>query len=202
MKGRMRFVVGGANRISLAAAVAFLLSLPAAGQGTPGASDETALADLLRRAARESALRTEGIPVHLRITPETVHPMVWQVFSEELTQRGATVYTGRQGAARMRLTVDVRELRISAVPHRDSSYLRTSVAVLGVFGTDETDGAVRWSKEYRYAETDTVAGVLVCREKDFRTTDAPDLWDAVFGPIIAVAAAVVIVVLLFTVRGS
>jgi len=164
-------------------------------------SDEAALASLVRRAASESAALVDAPEVCVSLHPAGVHPMVLQIFTEELGRRGAVVGTHETSSCK-RISIDVRELKISTSSLTDSSYFRSSVASIGVLGIDNPAGTVILSREFQLSRNDTINGAPRTVDTDFRHSGQPGFLDAVLAPLVAVAAAVVIVVLLFTVRGS
>ncbi len=187
---------------ALAAALCFCVVTDSPGQ-TAGTdvSDLTRLSALTRTLAAETAARIGGGgAVSLRVSPSDAHPMVLQIFSEELSRVQARVLLGglEEGTV---LRVDVREMAISTVSVTDSSYFARSTAACGVVATDPVAGTVLWSKEFRAERVDTLRGTAPAFT-DYRSAESPSWFDGVIGPIAAIAAAAVIVLLLFTVRGS
>jgi hypothetical protein len=164
-------------------------------------TDEEAMAGMLRSAAHETAGKLAGRPVLLRVLPDDAHPMVRQIFTEEALAAGSTV-TGEDGKALGRLNVDVRGIRMSAVSLQNSSYLRNLSATIGVLADDRRDGTVLWSKEYRLVRADTVLGPVPQQSRDIRDESAPGWTESILTPLLVTATAIVIVILLFFVRGS
>ena len=168
---------------------------------TQDKSDETALAGLIREAARETAAKAAPGETELRVLPEEIHPMPRQIFAEELAARNIAA-RGQSPNTAARITVDVREMNSSTDPLGKSSYLRTVSLSLGVMIEDRVTGAVAWSKSFDLQHADTLSGSPEYEYRDFRNTE-PDTWvDSVLLPVLTAGAALVVVVLLFTVRGS
>jgi hypothetical protein len=164
-------------------------------------TDERVLADLLREAARASAVQVHAGATALLFVPEEGHPMPLQIFAEEFSARNIGL-VGRTAQARSRTTVDVRAMNSSTVPLANSSYLRTVRLSLGVVIEDVQTGSVAWSKSFDLQRTDTLAGAPAYELRDFREGEDDSWVDSVLLPVLTAAAALVVVVLLFTVRGS
>lgn len=164
-------------------------------------TDEEALAAMLRTAARETAAALASRPLLLRVTPADAHPMVRQIFTEEAAAAGASV-TGDEAKAVAGLSLDVRGIRMSAVSLENSSYLRNLSVTIGVLADDRRSGAVLWSKEYRLARADTVQGAPPVQHRALRDDSAAGWTESLLTPILVTATAIVIVILLFSVRGS
>jgi hypothetical protein len=182
-----------------------LVLLLAVGRGQAGLaqprSDEESLAVLLHQAARETATHVPRGDTELRILPDDIHPMAMQVFAEELTAHNIGV-RARSPQASSRLTVEVRAMNSSTSPITNSSYLRTLTLSIGILIEDRVAGSVAWSKTLDFRQTDTLAGVPACEQRDFRGGDDSSWMESILVPALSAAAALVIVVLLFTVRGS
>ena len=164
-------------------------------------SDEVTLGNLLRSAARETASKLAARPVLLRITPADAHPLVRQIFAEEAMSAGSAVFM-EEGQTNANLTVDVRGMRMSAVSLNNSSYLRNLSVTIGVFADDRRSGAVLWSKEYRFSRADTVRGIVLPESRELRDDASPGWIESLLTPILMTATTIVIVILLFSVRGS
>lgn len=164
-------------------------------------TEEQRLAEMLREAATECTNRLPNGSVRLTIAPENTRPMVAQIFSEELSGANRSVRMGAEPAD-LHLALDVRAMNSYTVSHGNSSYLRTVSLDLGVLAGAAREDSVLFSKEYTLTRTDTLSGEPVYEERDLRPADDSSWTDAILTPVIATAAAVIIVVLLFTVRGS
>jgi hypothetical protein len=165
-------------------------------------TEQEALALLLREAARDVAAAAAACgsgPVLLLVMPENAPPVLRQVLAEELMQRGIGVRT-TAGDERCRLTVEARGMRSSAVSMGNSSYLRKIVATLGFF-LEQGDGNVVYSQERLLERSDTLRGEAPYSDYSYLDEDS-SWWDALLEPALATATAIVIAVLLFTVRGS
>jgi hypothetical protein len=163
-------------------------------------SADAAAALLLRDAARESATQGSSSSVTLRITPEDAPVLVTQVFAEELRNRGLSVLTAPATGADL-LHVDVREMRFSTAPGPNSSYLRSLSTVLAVLISSESEQTHRWSKEFTLTRNDTLSHHPSEMERDFLRS-GPGFWSSVLEPAMVIVAGAVILILLFTVRGS
>lgn len=163
-------------------------------------SDESAVAVLVRQAARESAEKLTGA-VELRFIPEDTHPVVRQIFAEEFSARGFGVTLGT-GVGAYRATVDVRELEASAVSSNNSFYFRTIRARLGVLLENTAQPGAVYAKEFLLSRRDTLDGTAPYARKDFRAEAPPSWLESILEPVVITATAAVIVILLFTVRGS
>ena len=175
---------------------------PAAQVFSDAPTEQEALALLLREAAQDAAAAAVACgsgPVLLRISPEHAPPVLRQVLAEELMQRGIGVRT-TEGGERCRLMVEVRGMRSSAVSMGNSSYLRKIVATLGIF-LEEGEGNVVYSRERLLTRSDTLPGVVPYSDHSYLDEDS-SWWDALLEPALVTATAIVIAVLLFTVRGS
>jgi len=182
---------------SFAMLVALLWALPSQAQEI---SADAAMSALLREAAREAASHIEASAVVLEILPDHAPVLVTQIFAEELQQRGLAVRTTSADGADL-LRLDIREMRFSTVPGLKSSYLRTTTAVVGALVSNTTDGVHRWSKEFTLSRSDTLRLEPARSDRDW-LEDGPGFWSSVFEPTLVVLTGVVILVLLFTVRGS
>ncbi|MCB2204981.1 hypothetical protein KQI65_09550 [bacterium] len=174
-----------------------ILVFPAAAQQV---TDTEALALMLRDAARESAMRTGGSSVQLQFVPETLPPVVQQVFAEEQLARGKRVLTAQADADAM-LTVEVRDMYSSTAPGPNSSYFRQMHATLGMQLRDLRASEITWSKELALSRRDTLDGAPSYETRDWLEQDT-SWWDALLAPALITLTAGVIVLLLFTVRGS
>ena len=163
-------------------------------------SEDATMAAVLREAAQEVAARVSTPEVMLEIVPDHAPVLVTQVFAEELQRRGRIVRT-EPAAGADRLWLDIREMRFSTVPGRNSSYLRTTTAVLGVLVSNEAEGMHSISKEYSLSRCDTLKLEPARSERDW-LGEGPGFWSSVVEPSLVILTGVVILVLLFTVRGS
>ena len=164
-------------------------------------SDEETLAAMIRGAARECVSKLAAPSVSLRVRPRDAHPLIAQIFSEEAAAAGSQVFADAADAA-TDLTVDVRGMRGSAVSLGKSSYLRSLSASFGVLAVNRGSAAVLWSREYRLEKSDTLLGQMPDRDRDFRNDGDPGWLESILTPVLVTAAAGIIIVLLFTVRGS
>jgi hypothetical protein len=164
-------------------------------------TEEETLAVMIRGAARESVSKLDAPSVSLQVRPRDAHPMIAQIFSEEAAAAGAQVFADAADAA-TELTVDVRGMRSSAVSLGKSSYLQSLSASFGVLAVHRGSAAVLWSREYRLSKSDTLLGQMPESDRDFRNDSAHGWMESILTPILVTAAAGIIIVLLFTVRGS
>ena len=176
-----------------------LLMLPPMLRAQP-MTDAATLAEMLRPVAAEAAARSPAGAVHLSVLPEHAPVLVTQIFSEELQKRDRTV-SFRQAENRSSLTVDVREMHSSAVSSGKSSYFRRMNVTLGILLRDYDAGQVSWSREFQLARTDTLDGDAPYTRRSW-LDDHGSFWNDLFEPLLVTASAVVIAILLFTVRGS
>lgn len=189
------------NRLAACLAPGFLCCLfsgavlAQSGTGTEAA----ALSQLLREAARDAAAACPSGPVLLRVLPDHVPPVVRQMFAEALMDRELTVQTAGEGE-RCRLTVDVRGMHSSTVSTTNSSYLRKIVVTLGLLA-EEAGGRVTYARERTLERGDTLQGEAPFKHHSYLDDEA-SWWEGLVEPVLVSVAAVVIAVLLFTVRGS
>ncbi len=163
-------------------------------------SDLGAISELVRRAAAETAIHAAGSRVYLDIQPYDTHPVIPQIFAEELHALGLAVQTAPvEGAGRV--TVDMREMLAYTVLLDNSSYLRKVRLRLGAVIVAPGGETVTWSREFELATVDTLAGEPVYEHRDFLQDEKTWLED-ILTPLAITATAVVILILLFTVRGS
>ncbi|MCZ7556346.1 MAG: hypothetical protein M5R41_08095 [Bacteroidia bacterium] len=174
-----------------------LVSLRAAAQDVPA---DVSLADMVRSSAIESAAQVTSPSVTLLVAPEQAPVLVTQVFAEELRNRGLTVLTAPAAGADL-LQVDVREMRFSTASGPNSSYLRNLSTVLAVLISSTNEQTHRWSKEYTLTRQDTLTRHPSDTERDLLQSGS-GFWSSVLEPTMVIVAGVVILVLLFTVRGS
>ena len=163
-------------------------------------TDAEALTDMLRPAAAEAAARAQAGTVRLTVLPAHAPVLVTQIFSEELQKRDRRVFFREEQAASS-LTVDIREMYSSAVSSGKSSYFRKMNVTLGILLKDHEAGQVSWSREFQLARTDTLDGDAPYTQRSWLEDDT-SFWDGLFEPLLVTASAVVIAILLFTVRGS
>lgn len=168
----------------------------AAGQAT----DSEALALLLRDTARESAMHAAGTPVRLDVLPSSAPLLVTQVFAEELLARGGDVRSGDTDAERT-LSVEIRDMHSSTAPSTKTSYFRKTQATVAVMLSDSREHRITWSREFELARTDTLDGTPPYERRDWLDDDT-SWWDDVLAPALITVTAGIIVLLLFTVRGS
>jgi hypothetical protein len=178
------------------AAVIVLLQPLSAQQVT----DAEALSLLLREAAREAAMRVTHSSVLLDVRPIEAPPVVTQVFAEEQLARGRSVRTDGARADEV-LTVDVRDMHSVTAPGENSSYFRETHATLGLMLRSGSDASITWSEERTLSRTDTLDGVAPYEQRSWLASGT-SWWDAVLAPALVTLTAGVIVLLLFTVRGS
>jgi hypothetical protein len=182
---------------TLFAAVVLLLPLTVLAQDTAA---DVSVAAMLRDAARESAAQASSPSVTLRVTPDHAPVLVTQIFAEELRNRGLSVLTAPAAGADL-LHVDVREMRFSTAPGPNSSYLRSLSTVLAVLISSESEQTHRWSKEFTLTRSDTLSRRPSETERDYLGS-GPGFWSSVLEPAMIIVAGAVILILLFTVRGS
>lgn len=163
-------------------------------------SDDAQLVDLLRRAARETARQVHASPV-LKLIPKDAPVMITQVFSEELAERGHRMFLD-EGKSQTKLILHARALNSSTAALPNSSYLRTSSMDIGVHIEDQAGGAVLWSKTFTQSLTDTIPGNPPYSFRDYLAPASSSFWEDWIVPIVSGVAAIIIVVLLFTVRES
>ena len=187
-------------------AVTFLLvasaaPLPAQPHAVPDEAEAVAL--LLRGMAEETAAEAASAcgagPLLLRVLPDDALPTARQVFAEELMERGVSVRTAG-GQSACVLTVEIRALRSSTVSSGNSSYLRKIESVVGLL-LEQPDGAVVLSRERRRERSDTLAGDAPYDERSYLPGEV-SWWQSWIEPALVTVTAAVVVVLLFTVRGS
>lgn len=185
--------------------------------------DEAGLAQLVRDMAAQTAGSLGERELRVRVLPEDAHPMVLQVFAEECAARGVQLVA----SAPARLTLEVRTLSVTTLPvngaassgangasattgsslspstasHGNSSYVRRLEAVVGVLA-EASDGSVRFAREFRAERADTLRGEVPAAVRDLRIPPSPSWIERALVPVVAATAAVVVAVLLFTVRGS
>lgn len=171
------------------------------GAGAP--TDAEAISMLLRSAAEDAAIAASSScgsgPLFLRVLPEDAPPALTQVFAEELMQRGIAVRTAGE-AESCRLTVEARALRSSTVSSGNSSYLRKIESTLGLT-LEQRDGTVAYARERQLVRSDTLSGTPPYAERSYLHEER-SWWESLIEPALVTVTAVVIVVLLFTVRGS
>ncbi|MBE0643143.1 MAG: hypothetical protein IH600_03600 [Bacteroidetes bacterium] len=162
-------------------------------------SDQEALVLVLQALARETAAACPAGPVLLRITPDGASVVLRQVFAEALMDRGLAVQTTGDGE-QCRMEVDARGMYSSTVSAGNSSYLRKTVATLGIL-IEERSGKTAYARERTLERSDTLQGEAPFEFHSY-LDDATSWWDGLLEPLLVTVTAVVIVVLLFTVRGS
>ncbi len=177
--------------------VLFVAAASARAQDQIASTDEAGLSSLLRDMAVQTAGAVGEREIRIRMLPEDVHPMVLQVFAEECALRGVQI----TGGAAAQLTLDVRSLSASTVSHDKSSYVRRLEAMVGVLA-EASDGTVRFTRTFRGERVDTLTGVIPPASRDYRFLHSASWIERALVPIVAATAAVVVAVLLFTVRGS
>jgi hypothetical protein len=163
------------------------------------------LISFFRQAAAEAAVHAGASRVCLRVLPDNAPPAVTQVFAEQLRQQRidvAGIPADGTPVADPVLTVEVRELQSTTVSRGDSAYLVRLRASLGVFVRQPATGAVPWSRSYALDVTDTLDGHAEEGSRDWLAGAEESWFERWGGPLIITAAALVIAVLLFTVRGS
>ncbi|MFA6233521.1 MAG: hypothetical protein WC824_04940 [Bacteroidota bacterium] len=161
--------------------------------------EQTALLLLLREAAQEAAAACPAGPVLLDISPTRTPPILRQVFAEALMDRGLAVQTSGDGE-QCRLSVDARGMYSSTVSTGNSSYLRKTIVTLGLL-VEERSGKVAFARERTLARSDTLQGEAPFAYHSY-LDDSTSWWDGLLEPLLVTVTAVVIMVLLFTVRGS
>jgi hypothetical protein len=100
------------------------------------------------------------------------------------------------------VTIDVREMKAVAVALDKNTYLRTVVVRLGALVEQRHTGGIAWSKELLRTRSDTLDGVPAWKEQDLRCAESRSWFESILVPVVTSAAAIVLVVLLFTVRGK
>jgi hypothetical protein len=161
-------------------------------------SGQSAISELLRDAAVQSARQIRSGKVVITAQPSVPAPHVLQVFTEELQRSGIQVFAAGDSADRLDITV--REMRSSAVSLANSSYLRLVTVHLGVLLQHRSSREPSWSKSFSLSTTDTLA--TEPEELDFMQAESNSIWDSVLIPAAVSAATIIVAVLLFTVRGS
>lgn len=170
------------------------------GETEPDEVDETeALLLLLRPIAREAAAHCMAGPVFLHILPEHSPMLLHEVFAEALMNRGLEVRT-TAGGEQSQLTIDVREMSMSAVSGENSSYFRKTVVTLGILA-EERSGKVTFAGERTAERGDSLSGEAPFTYRSY-LDDRRSWWETLLEPALVTATAIVIVILLFTVRGS
>lgn len=162
-------------------------------------NEQEAVLLLLRELAQESAAACSAGPVLLSITPAGAPPVLQQVFAEALMDRSIAVQTSG-GGEQCRLSVDARGMHSSTVSTGNSSYLRKTVVTLGLM-VEERSGKVLYSRERSVTRSDTLQGEAPFTYHS-HLDESTSWWDGLLEPVLVTLTAVVIVVLLFTVRGS
>jgi hypothetical protein len=162
-------------------------------------SVQEALLILLREVARESAAACPAGPVLLSVTPSGAPTLLRQVFAEALMDRGVAVRTSGDGE-QCRMNVDARGMYSSTVSAGNSSYLCKTVATLGIL-VEERSGRVAFARERSLERSDTLQGEAPFVYHSY-LDESTSWWDGLLEPVLVTVTAVVIVVLLFTVRGS
>jgi hypothetical protein len=164
-------------------------------------TDEGVFPAMMQQPAQECAEKVPPGDLFLNINPVQAPICILQVFSEKLGQRGVHVSTGG-GSIPLEMDIDVREMNSSTALCGISSYLRHSSMRMGVIVRNKQSGVVLWSKEYPLTLTDTLSGVPEYRERNHLIPEKESWWESLATPVLLSAAALVIVVLLFTIRGS
>lgn len=169
--------------------------------GALSQDEERVASELLREAAHETSLFLKDGSVNLKVHPESTHPMVRQIFTEAFMNKGLGVLSGGEYSD-YSVTLDVRGMNSSTALHQKSSYFRTVSILVGVLAHDNRKDSVLWSKEYKLSKKDTFEGEPQYEYKDLSIVQEDSWLDSVLTPVVATAAAIIIIVLLFTVRGS
>ena len=185
------------KRIVIVPALFAVFALPLMAQQV---TDAEAIALLLREPAKEAAMRVTGDAVVLKVLPEDAPVAVTQIFAEEQLGRGRTVRSA-DGQAAEHLTIEVRDMYSSTAPGTNSSYFRSTHVTLGVLLTDDRDARISWSQELVLSRIDTLTGTPSYQERSWLEEET-SWWDALVAPALVTLTAGVIVLLLFTVRGS
>jgi hypothetical protein len=181
--------------------IAIVLTCAAAVARAQAPTEEQRAAEMLREIAGATLPYLPAGSVRLSVSPDNAPPMVLQVFSESLAERQTGVATGA-GHADYTLSVDVRGMNSGTDSHGNSSYLRTVSVSAGIFAKDNRTDSVLFSKQFDLVRRDTLDGEPVYAQKDLLSAGERSWIDGVLVPGIAAVAAVIIVVLLFTIRGS
>ncbi len=163
-------------------------------------SEESRFVEMVREASRDAAAALHSGSASVRVLPEDAHPLVRQVLAEEVSRTGARVTEPSQAEAQ--IVMDLREMKLYTVSLGNSSYLRRCVFQAGVLVTGRSRDAISWSRSVSAERLDTLDTAPENRERDFRTLSSSTWIDDVLVPLLAATAAVLTVVLLFTVRGS
>ena len=163
------------------------------------AGEQEALLLLLREVAQEAAAVCPAGPVLLQITPSGTPQALRQLFAEALMERGMSVQTSGDGE-QCRLGVDARGMYSSTVSTGNSSYLRKTVVTLGLL-VEERSGKIAYARERTLSRSDTLQGEAPFTYHSY-LDEKTSWWDSLLEPVLVTLTAVVIVVLLFTVRGS
>jgi hypothetical protein len=163
--------------------------------------EERVASELLRETAKETALFMKNGSVNLNVQPESTHPMMRQIFTEAFMNKGLGVVSGSEYSD-YSVTLDVRGMNSSTALHQKSSYFRTVSLLFGVLVHDNRKDSVLWSKEYKLSKKDAFEGEPQYEYRDLSIVQEDSWIDSLLTPVVATAAAIIIIVLLFTVRGS
>lgn len=155
----------------------------------------------IREVAAEAARRTTDARIFLTVAGEREAPFVAQIFSEVLLAAGKRVLT-REEAGAGRLRVEVMESDKYTASQRDSLYLRTKYMRLGLTAESGDSARVLWAREFERSFADTVRRGEMNAERATGGGREEGFFSALLEPLLVAATATVIVILLFTVRGS
>jgi hypothetical protein len=155
----------------------------------------------IRSMALDAARRLNGSRVALSVAGERPVPFVAQIFSEALLGAGKAVLTREEPGAD-RLRVEAAESGKYTVLQRDSLYLHTIELRIGATAESGETGRVLWSRAEERIFTDTLRSADLARELPPEGGRGAGFFSSVLEPLLVAATAAVIVILLFTVRGS
>ncbi len=155
----------------------------------------------IREVAAEAARHIPEPRVALIVAGEEKAPFVAQIFSEVLLAAGKQVLTrGDAGASRLR--IETAESEKYTASQSDSLYLRNWSVRLGLT-VESGDGArVLWAREFERSFADTVRKAERNTERAQGGGRDEGWFSALLEPLLVAATTAVIVILLFTVRGS
>jgi len=178
-----------------------MILILASAAGGQSKSDESLVVEVLRGVATEAAAHLDAGSVELRFNPEDVHLTVRQVFAAVLSERNIRIYTEPRPAADL-FFVDVRRLTVAKAPAGENMTRRELRWDIGISIESRVKKMILWSRSFTGSTVDSLNGVVETGIQDFRTEENEPFWLALLEPLLVATAAVIVVVLLFTVRGS
>lgn len=182
----------------LAAGFFFFLHNAAAFQMTKQTSF---LTRFIRNAATETVPHCTAGKIWLEVSPPESNPMIMQLFSETLLHAGKEV-TKSSLTDNQKVAVDVRALHRLFNKLNDSGYQRTEAMNIGVTVENNADKSVIWSHDFDESASDTLDAAEYMQLKNQDDSLPHSFFESYLEPILITTAAIVVLVLLFTVRGS